>query len=67
MKAETVFEVYKALEHSEQDRLYDMVKAHFNSKYDFKRSKKGKKLDFTKADAMRYLIEKVVVKKIKKS
>ena len=42
MKAETVFEIYKALEHQEQDRLYDLVKTHFKSKYNFNKSKKIK-------------------------
>ena len=42
MKAETVFDVYRALNNEEQDRLYDLVKTHFKSKYNFKKSKKIK-------------------------
>ncbi|MDO5978984.1 hypothetical protein [Flavivirga spongiicola] len=66
MTAETVFEVYMVLDHEEQNKLYDLVKAHFNSKYDIKKRKRKRLPDFSEADAMRYLIENVVMKKRKK-
>lgn len=63
MDAKTVFEVYKALDFDEKDKLYDLVKADFNNQYNSRyglnkgKSKKERIPDFSDADTLRYVLD----------
>ncbi|MBD0831297.1 hypothetical protein [Aestuariibaculum sediminum] len=70
MDAKTVFEVYKALDFDEKDKLYDLVKADFNNRYNSRyglnkgKSKKEHALDFSDADALSYVLDLFGILKI---